>query len=125
MLIRITNTLIKLAFFTFYLRLFWAYTHIRIMIWVGMVVVTTFCAAFVITDLVACSPWPGEEGGWMDPALMSRCNTLATNLVTAGAYFSVITDFYLLFIPLQLVPKLNLSLKRKFGFSFIFLTGLL
>lgn len=83
------------------------------MVWVGMVVVIAFCVAFVITDLVACTPWPGEEGGWINPAMLSRCNSIAPDLVTAAAYFSVVTDFYLLFIPLHLVPKLQLSFRRK------------
>lgn len=117
--------MIKVAFLVFYLRLFQPFTHVRIMVWAGLGVVITFCVAFIITDLVACSPWPSEHGGWIDPSMISRCDSIAPDLVTAGAYFSVITDFYLLFIPLHMVPKLKLSFRRKLGLSLIFLTGLL
>lgn len=124
-LIRLCSTLIKVGFYVFYLRLFYPYKHVRIMIWVGMGAVITFCVVFVITDLVACSPWPKERLGWMDPSLTKRCNNIAPDLVTAGAYFNVVSDFYTLFIPLHLLPTLNFSRKRKVGLSLIFLTGLL
>ncbi|KAI2464613.1 hypothetical protein F4781DRAFT_439417 [Annulohypoxylon bovei var. microspora] len=124
-LIRITNTTIKVAFLVFYLRLFSPVTHVRYMIWAGMAVVITFCVAFVIIDLVACAPWPSENGNWLAPSLIDRCDRIAVDLVTAGAYFSVISDFYIFFIPLHQVPKLGLSRKRKIGVSLIFLTGFL
>lgn len=125
MLIRLCSTIIKVGFYVFYLRLFYPYQHVRIMIWTGMGAVVTFCIVFVITDLIACSPWPKERLGWMDPSLTERCNSIAPDLVTAGAYFNVISDFYTLFIPLHLLPNLNFSRKRKVGLSLIFLTGLL
>ncbi|KAI1376583.1 hypothetical protein F4677DRAFT_418981 [Hypoxylon crocopeplum] len=124
-LIRICNTLIKVAFFVFYFRLFHPIKHVRVMIWAGMAAVIVFCLAFVIVDLVACSPRPNEHGGWLDPSMLDRCNRIAPPLITGAAYFSVITDFYILFIPLHQVPTFGLSQKRKIGISFIFLTGLL
>lgn len=90
-----------------------------------MAVVITFCIAFVIIDLVACAPWPSENGNWLAPSLIDRCDRIAVDLVNAGAYFSVISDFYILFIPLHQVPKLGLSRKRMIGVSLIFLTGFL
>ncbi|KAI1453182.1 hypothetical protein F4805DRAFT_384402 [Annulohypoxylon moriforme] len=122
---RITNTTIKVAFLVFYLRLFGSVTHVRYMIWAGMAVVITFCVAFVIIDFVACAPWPSEDGNWLAPSLIDRCDRIAVDLVTAGAYFSVISDFYILFIPLHQVSKLGLSRKRKIGVSLLFLTGFL
>ncbi|OTA91114.1 hypothetical protein M434DRAFT_389415 [Hypoxylon sp. CO27-5] len=83
------------------------------------------CGLCVVVDLVACAPWPSESGNWLAPSLIDRCNRVAVDLITAGAYFSVITDFYILFIPLHQVPKLGLSWKRKIGVSLIFLTGLI
>ncbi|KAI0386309.1 hypothetical protein F5Y04DRAFT_289987 [Hypomontagnella monticulosa] len=124
-LIRITNTIIKVGFFTFYLRLFNSIRHVRIMVWVGMAVVITFCVVFVVLDLVACAPWPSEHGDWLAPSMLDRCNRIAVDLITAGAYFNVITDFYILFIPLYQTAKLSLPRKTKIGVSLIFLTGLL
>ena len=124
-LIRIANTTIKTGFLVFYLRLFSPITYVRYMVWGGMAVVITFCIVFVIIDLVACAPWPSEQGDWLAPSVEERCGHIVVDLITAGAYFSVITDFYILFIPLHRVPKLGLSRNRKIGVSLIFLTGLL
>ncbi|KAI1390091.1 uncharacterized protein F4822DRAFT_428435 [Hypoxylon trugodes] len=90
-----------------------------------MAVVVTFCVAFVIIDLVACAPWPSEGGNWVAPSFIDRCGRISVPLITAAAYVSVFTDFYILLIPLRRIPGLGLSLKRKIGVSLIFLTGLL
>ncbi|KAI0852723.1 hypothetical protein F5Y00DRAFT_257982 [Daldinia vernicosa] len=124
-LIRITNTTIKVGFLVFYLRLFNPVTYVRFMVWIGMAVVITFCVIFVVVDLVACAPWPSEHGDWIAPSLIDRCTRISVNLITAAAYFTVITDFYVLLIPLHQMPKLGLSPRRKLGVSIIFLTGLL
>ncbi|KAI3317211.1 hypothetical protein HD806DRAFT_515773 [Xylariaceae sp. AK1471] len=124
-LVRIANTTIKVAFFVFYLRLFSPITYVRYMIWIGMAVVITFCVVFVVIDLVACAPLPKEHGNWLAPSLQERCNGLSDNLVTVAVYFSVITDFYTLFIPLHQIPELKMSKQRKIGVSLLFLTGFL
>ncbi|GAP88936.2 putative integral membrane protein [Rosellinia necatrix] len=124
-LIRITSTTIKAGFLVFYLRLFGTVTYVRYLVWVGLTVVTTFCLVFVILDIVACAPFPSEHGNWVAPSLIDRCNRIAVPLITAATYISVITDFYILFIPLHQVSKLRVSTGRKIGIGFIFLTGLL
>ncbi|KAK7908815.1 NAD(P)-binding protein [Apiospora marii] len=95
------------------------------MVWTGISLVVTFCVAYIIIVIVACAPWPSEHDGWLDGRMAQRCNDIAVPLLTAAAYFSVLTDFYILAIPLHQVPQLRLSRKRKVGISFIFLTGLL
>ncbi len=90
-----------------------------------MAVVILFCFAFVLTDLIACAPLPFEHGNWLAPSLQKRCDSLSDNLVTVAAYFSVVTDFYTLFIPLHQVPKLRMSKERKIGVSVLFMTGFL
>ncbi|KAI0376488.1 hypothetical protein F5Y04DRAFT_266381 [Hypomontagnella monticulosa] len=125
LLMRFSSNLVKVAFLVFYYRLFYPFTHVRIMIWAGVVAVVTFTTFFVVVYLVVCCPWPGEHGGWMDPSLLARCSSIAPNLVTAAVYFSVVADLYILFIPLHQLPSLNLSRKKKIGVSFVFLTGLI
>ncbi|CAG8959239.1 hypothetical protein HYFRA_00012597 [Hymenoscyphus fraxineus] len=123
-LVRICSTMIRVAFFSFYLRLFAVVRQVRIMAWAGMVAVITFGVAFVIADAILCSPWPGEHG-WVDPTMVHRCGVKATKLITGAAYFGVIMDFYILFIPLQQVFKLKVSRAKKIGICLVFLTGLL
>lgn len=122
---RFSSNIVKVAFLVFYYRLFYPVTHVRIMIWAGIVAVVTFTAFFIVVYLVACSPWPSEHGGWMDPSLLARCGSIAPNLVTAAVYFSVVGDLYVLFIPIHQMPSLKLSRKKKIGVSLVFLTGLL
>lgn len=98
-------------------------TYVRYLIWAGMAVIITFAIVFFIIDLVVCVPRSGET--WLNPAVSHRCNNISVPLVTVGAYFKVITDFYILFIPLHQLPRLRLSKKRKVGFVLIFMTGLL
>lgn len=95
------------------------------MVWAGMAAVITFCIAFVIIDTVACTPLPSEHGDWLAPSLTERCGPIVVKLITGAACFSVITDFYILIIPLHQVPKLSISKARKIGVTLIFLIGLL
>ena len=125
MLIRISNSTVKVAFLVFYLRLFSPVKQVRYLVWIGMAVVITFCVVFVVIDLVACSPWPSENGDWLAPSLTDHCEHIAVPLITAASYINVITDFYILFIPLHQLPTLRLSKRRKIGVGLIFLTGLL
>ncbi|KAK8139431.1 hypothetical protein PG984_002811 [Apiospora sp. TS-2023a] len=125
MLLQTSITLIKVSFLLLYRRLFGTVTHIKAMVWVGIGLMATFYVAYIIIVTVACSPWPSEHDGWLDQEMAQRCNDIAVRLILAAAYFSVLTDFYILAIPLHQVPQLRLSRKRKVGLSFIFLTGLL
>ncbi|KAK8042858.1 hypothetical protein PG994_013341 [Apiospora phragmitis] len=122
---RLCNTLIKVAFLVFYLRLFGPVRQVRIMVWAGLAVVVTFCIVFMIIEIVVCVPWPSEHDGFLDDRYFARCLTISPNLFLGGTYFSVIMDFYILFIPLLQVKNLVLNKKRKIGISFVFLTGLI
>ncbi|KAK7952791.1 uncharacterized protein PG986_008519 [Apiospora aurea] len=124
-LLQICVALIKVSFLLLYRRLFRPVTHINMMVWAGISVVVTFCVAYIIIVLVACTPWLSEHDGWLDMGMAKRCGLIAPNLLTAAAYVSVFTDLYILVIPLHQIPQLRLSTRRKFGVSFIFLTGLL
>ncbi|KAK8090431.1 hypothetical protein PG997_005392 [Apiospora hydei] len=117
--------LIKVSFLLLYRRLFRPVAHVNVMVWVGISLVATFGVAYIVIMPVACSPLPNEHDGWLDLGMATRCGTIGTNMTTARSYFSVLTDIYILIIPLHQVPQLRLSTKRKFGISFIFLTGLL
>ncbi|KAK8867729.1 integral membrane protein [Apiospora arundinis] len=122
---RFANTLIKVAFLLFYLRLFGPVRHIRLMAWAGLGAVVTFCIAYIIIYVTACVPHAGEDGGYLDDRYWSRCAAIGPNTLLAGCYFGVITDFYIMFMPMSQVKGLALPKKRKLGIGFIFLTGLI
>ncbi|KAK8059272.1 hypothetical protein PG996_009202 [Apiospora saccharicola] len=122
---RVCNSLVKMAFLFFYLRLFGTVRPVRIMILAGMAAVVAFFIAYLIVEIVTCVPWPSEHGGFLDETFQARCLYVSPRLLLAGCYFGVIVDFYILFIPLSQVKDLELPRKRKIGISFIFLTGLM
>ncbi|KAK6853608.1 hypothetical protein PG995_010420 [Apiospora arundinis] len=122
---RLCNTLVKVAFLFFYLRLFGPMRRVRIMIWAGLAVVVAFGIAYMIVEIVTCVPWPSEHDGWLDLSYQTRCMYVAPRLLLGGCYFGVFTDFYILLIPLGQIKDLGLPKKRKIGISFIFLTGLI
>ncbi|KAI1126227.1 hypothetical protein F5Y10DRAFT_267360 [Nemania abortiva] len=124
-ILSITNTTIKVAFLVFYFRLFKPITYVRYMVWIGITVLVTFCVVLVTIDAIACSPLPNEHGSWTAPSFIARCDDLAANLFLTAAYVNVISDIYILFIPIRQVRRLNLSKKQKIGLTFVFLTGLL
>lgn len=122
-LIQATHITIKIEFFMFYLRLFGTRTYVRYLIWAGTAVLVTYFVVFFILYFSFCLPRAGET--FISPLLTTRCSNININLITSGAYIRVITDFYILFIPIHQLPQLGLSKKRKIGVSLIFLTGLL
>ncbi|KAI0537447.1 hypothetical protein GGR58DRAFT_502153 [Xylaria digitata] len=123
LLLRISNTLIKVSILTFYLRIFNPVPRLKIMIWAGLVTVVGFLLAILIGTLILCVPRSGENGGFAGLGIPKRCNTGVPNFTTAGTIFSVISDFYILFIPLHLLPSMKLSRKRKIAVGSVFLVG--
>ncbi|KAK7926926.1 hypothetical protein PG985_003924 [Apiospora marii] len=122
---RICNSLIKVAFLLFYLRLFGPVRQVRIMVWIGLGLVATFCIVYIIIELATCIPRPSDHDGFLDDVFFERCFAFAPKILLAGCYFGVIMDFYILLLPLSQLKGLGLPKKRKIGISFIFLTGLI
>lgn len=116
--LRISNTLIKVSMLTFYLRIFNPVPRLRLMIWIGLVAVVGFCVVTVVATLALCYN-SGPLG------ISQRCSQEVPNFTTAGTIFSVVSDFYILCIPIQLLPSLKLSQKRKAAVGCVFLIGLL
>ncbi|GAP84974.2 putative integral membrane protein [Rosellinia necatrix] len=121
--LRISNTLIKVSLLTFYLRLFNPVPRLKVMIWVGLVAVVAFLFAFLIGALVLCRPLPGEHRTTASLIIPQRCFNELPHLTTAGTIFSVASDFYILFIPIHLLPSLKLSRKRKAAVAGVFFIG--
>lgn len=91
------------------------------MVFSGIAVVLTFYVAWVISYLVTIVP---ADGNYLTQEFQRRQGEAPQQLTTAAAYMSVLTDIYIMLIPMHQVPKLGLSYKRKWGISLIFLTGL-
>ncbi|KAI3320734.1 hypothetical protein HD806DRAFT_538183 [Xylariaceae sp. AK1471] len=123
--LRISNTLIKVLLLLFYLRIFNPLTRIRWMIYIGLFLVVVFCLGSVIGTLAVCFPRPGVHYELFPSyKVPPECFTELPKIQTAGTIFSVVTDFYILFIPIHLLPMLKLSWRRKVAVASVFLIGL-
>ena len=81
-----------------------------------------FYTAFLLVGAISCTPRSGET--WIVAVVSKRCGRNLT-LGYVIAAFNVLSDFYLLAIPVPVVWKLQLPLRRKVGVSAIFMTGFL
>ncbi|KAJ8133118.1 hypothetical protein O1611_g506 [Lasiodiplodia mahajangana] len=108
--------LVKTTLLAFYLRLFRPILRAKIMAWAGIVAITLFYGSYVIAYLVLCVP---------GLSTLPQCAKFTGQISLAHGIFSTITDFYILYIPLQMIPTLQLSKKRKLSVSTVFATGLL
>lgn len=96
------------------------------MIYIGLFAVVVFCLGSVIGSLAVCFPRPGVHYELFPSyKVPQQCFTELPKIQTAGTIFSVITDFYILFIPIHLLPMLKLSRRRKIAVASVFLVGLL
>lgn len=94
------------------------------MIWAGIGACVFFYVVCIVINLVSCVP-VSRILQTSDSVGRSPCGQTQLNISVAQGLFNSISDLYVLTIPISLVVKLHLPLKRKVGVSAIFLTGLL
>lgn len=105
-----------------YLRIFSPSLRTRYLIYFGIPFLGLFYTACLLVEVISCTPRSGET--WLEATSSKRCNTDLT-LGYVMAAFNVTSDFYLLAIPIPVVWKLQLPLRKKIGVSAVFMTGLL
>lgn len=93
------------------------------MIYLGMGYI--FLANTITTILFGalCAPRNGEP--YIIRYQMPICVDNVENLALATSIVNLVSDIYLLVLPLPLVMKLQISKKRKIGLVAIFMTGIL
>ncbi|KAK4183647.1 hypothetical protein QBC35DRAFT_542631 [Podospora australis] len=122
---------VKTSLLVLYLRLFRPSRLAKIMIWSGMVCIVVVYTFFFITKAIFCRPnqWPDGEDQFtflMRVATAeSKCYNPNLKFGIAEGVFSVVSDLYLMLIPILSVSSLHLPLKRKLGMCGIFLVGLI
>ena len=84
--------------------------------------IVLFYTASLLTEAIDCTPRPRET--WREARLSKRCGQDLT-LGYVIAAFNVLSDFYLLAIPIPIVWKIQLPLRKKIGISVVFMTGFL
>ncbi|KAI0521860.1 hypothetical protein F5B22DRAFT_506582 [Xylaria bambusicola] len=126
----VSSLFVKTALLSLYLRVFAPSPTARVMIWLGIVTIVVFYTISVILNIRFCTPLsmttpvPDEEE-WAKKLEASNCSQPVYNLNAAVGLFGVVSDIYVLVIPISMVYGLRMPRNRKLGILGIFLTGLL
>jgi hypothetical protein len=112
----------KASLFLLYLRLFSPDRCTRNLIYFGLVVTFLVYLGTTVATGAFCIPRPGES--WFGAVISLRCSKGLFMAFVQGI-FNVISDFYILVIPVPVVLKLQLPLRKKIGVCAIVMTGLL
>lgn len=105
-----------------YLRIFRPAFRAVNLIWFGIAFILLSHIACTIAQIVILVPRPGKT--WFSTTT-DKVQDAATTVVAAQGVISVLTDFYVLCIPMSLAVGLHLPIARKVGVCAIFLTGLM
>lgn len=100
------------------------------MIWLGIAIIVLFYTLSVILNIRFCVPLSmttpvPDEDEWAKKLKASNCSQPVYNLNAAVGLFGVVSDLYVLIIPVSMVYGLRMPRNKKIGILAIFLTGLL
>lgn len=115
----------KLSFHIYFLQIFGPKPAFRWTILIGALITTVFYIATTIILFVLSTPEPGVTLAEQFASFLGRKTSPVLDTTFALGYFNVISDLYLLILPISGVMGLNLRRKKKIGVIFVFLTGLL
>ena len=118
----LTMSFAKMALFLLYYRLFALDHWTRIAIYAGMGITSCFYLATFIVQLVLCIPRPQES--WTSMTSVERCSR-GEGLGDVHGIFGLVSDLYIFILPLPVLYRLQMSLKKKIGVIATFLTGLM
>ena len=110
----------KVSILLLLFRLFAPARWFRYMIYLGIVWATLMSLVTIIVAGALCAPRHGESFG--DRTVAERCGHETTWAVVQGAS-DVVLDFFIIYLPIPMLWKLNMGLTRKIGVMAIFLTG--
>jgi hypothetical protein len=111
----------KLSLFLLYLQLFSPCRVTRYMIYFGIAVNFALYSATTAYFGYICTPRPAQS--WLITVV--SCSSKIYLTTDVQAVFNVVSDFYLLLLPIPVVWKLPLPTKKKIGVCGIFATGFL
>ncbi|KAF5126386.1 hypothetical protein E5D57_011083 [Metarhizium anisopliae] len=114
---------VKISVFILYLQLFSVLQWMRVVSITGIVVISVWHLSISIAFAVMCSPTGSSQLDFL-AALVSPMCTRTRSLVVTQGVGNVVTDVFLLVLPLPVVWTLHIPLGRKLGVSSMFLVGL-
>lgn len=137
----ISAIFLKSALLILYRRIFRLASLVNAIIWASLVVIVLFYFICTMFSISTCAPSLDKHNMQpIDPANFnttefldhyrqtqtnSACGTPLIRVAIGASIFSVVSDFYLLVLPIGLTLNVNLPFAKKVGVCAIFLTGLL
>ena len=115
--------LAKLSVLLLYLELFVVNAQTKVLIALGITLITAQCVAQIVGSAITCVPKPGVS--WLVADDTHKCRVTADLFGVVMGAIAVFTDLFVIFIPLPVVWRLRMSVRKKVGVSVIFLTCLL
>lgn len=120
-LCNVAYVFVKLTFFIHYWNIFHPFRWLRFSIIGGAAIVVSVYGAFTTASLVGAIPSPGRS--WLDSWETSR-DSISKRLSIPLAILTLVSDIYIIILPISGVLRLQLSRKRKFGLSTLFMAGI-
>jgi hypothetical protein len=111
----------QLSILAFYLRLVTSKTT-RIIIWILMAVVTAFAIGNTFAMVLQCRPIPFFWDGWRGQ-MAGKCtvNIRLFGFIRGG--IEIVLDLVILTLPLPMLSKLQMSMKKKLQIMSMFCVG--
>ncbi|KAL2037841.1 hypothetical protein N7G274_009315 [Stereocaulon virgatum] len=112
----------KTSIFLLLFRLFSPTPRFRHLVYIGIIWTAVVGLASIIIAGALCAPRHGEFFSSLTVA--ERCSHESILAVTQGTLYMLL-DFYMFYLPIPMVMKLQMGRKRKIGVLAIFMTGLI
>ena len=111
----------KLSLFLLYFRLFGIHSWIRYSVYLGIAsAAAMYTTSFVMYGYL-CLPHRGQS--WIEAGLSSRCHEQWIVIGYVRGPFNVVSDLFLLLLPLPAVWQLRLPVRKRIWVAGVFLTG--
>lgn len=111
----------KLSLFLLYYRLFARHRWMRNLVYLGIASVGVMYMASMIVYGYLCLPRRGQS--WIEAGFSSRCHKQFIMIGYVRGPFNLLSDLYLLLLPLPAIWQLHMPLRKKIGIAGIFFTG--
>ena len=114
----------KLSLFVLYVQIFGPLQWLRYLAWAGAIFTGLFYFIVMAIELAVCIPGNGHSSlAYLAALDAPKCVSTRRPIVIGLGVVSVLSDLYLIILPLPAVWSLQLPLRRKLAVSAMFFTG--
>lgn len=115
-----TIAVLKISFLLFFERVFFPNQTLKYLTRCGMTIISLVYTGIFFKSLYQCRPIQKS----FQPLLPGKCDTFYVMPYLSGV-FNMISDFYILLLPLPFIWSLKMNLRRKIRVMAVFSVGLL